>query len=216
MYLSKSREEICWPLNPNVHDRLSTSKCIIYGLGSLYTSLIPSLIVPGVGSLISSRKKVPKILVLNGYTDRETPDYSGLDFVLAITDALNYSCKAETFLTSSEQVIKNFPDQATESEIEFASSCRGSVAAFHFQPFEENPENMVASLDSTRTYSIQPHVPSDYISHILYLDQGGISMPIAELKRLGIQLLPVTECIQDESGPKYTVEALSKALKPFL
>ncbi|KAJ3285365.1 hypothetical protein HDU76_008150, partial [Blyttiomyces sp. JEL0837] len=36
-----------------------------------------------------------KILLLNGSQDRETEGYTALDFILAITDALNYSCLAE-------------------------------------------------------------------------------------------------------------------------
>jgi 2-phospho-L-lactate transferase/gluconeogenesis factor (CofD/UPF0052 family) len=43
----------------------------IYAMGSLYTSVIPSLIAQGVGETIRMSSK-PKILLLNGSPDRET------------------------------------------------------------------------------------------------------------------------------------------------
>lgn len=56
-------------------------------MGSLYTSIIPSLIVPGVGSRIQ-QSKVPKILVLNGCWDRESFGMDLADYVYAIILAI--------------------------------------------------------------------------------------------------------------------------------
>jgi 2-phospho-L-lactate transferase/gluconeogenesis factor (CofD/UPF0052 family) len=55
-------------------------------MGSLYTSIVPCLLLEGVGEAITSCE-CPKILVLNGYLDRETPHYTARDFVEAIRDA---------------------------------------------------------------------------------------------------------------------------------
>lgn len=62
--------------------------CIVYSMGSLFTSICPSLILPGIGECIASRS-LPKVLLLNGSHDRETSGLSASGFVSAITDALN-------------------------------------------------------------------------------------------------------------------------------
>jgi hypothetical protein len=95
-YSDLEGNEVLPRLNPLLPFHFDEKRTILYGVGSLYTSLIPSLIVEGVGSAIASvatpqlRDRV-KILMLNGTLDRETPDYTAMDFILAITDALNYS-----------------------------------------------------------------------------------------------------------------------------
>jgi hypothetical protein len=61
---------------------------VIYGQGSLYTSIVPCLILPGVGEAVS-QVSGRKILILNGSYDRETHDMTATDFVHAITNALN-------------------------------------------------------------------------------------------------------------------------------
>lgn len=77
--------------NPRVLSSLTSSSAIIYSIGSLYTSLIPSLILKGVGAALSSPYIRSKILILNGTVDRETgpswAPFSALDFVQAIADA---------------------------------------------------------------------------------------------------------------------------------
>jgi len=74
---------------------LARCNAIIYGMGSLYTSICPSLILEGVGEVIAGRD-VPKVLLLNGRHDRETSRRQGhdgpmraSDVAMAIVDALN-------------------------------------------------------------------------------------------------------------------------------
>ncbi|XP_076904540.1 uncharacterized protein YNL011C-like [Bidens hawaiensis] len=75
-------------VNPSVLERLKNVDCIIYGMGSLFTSICPSLVLLGVGEIIASRS-CAKILMLNGTYDRETSGFLASCFVTAITDALN-------------------------------------------------------------------------------------------------------------------------------
>lgn len=65
------QHEISLEPNPVILDAISNANCIVYGCGSLYTSVLPSLILEGVGEAISSRD-VPKVLCLNGWHDAET------------------------------------------------------------------------------------------------------------------------------------------------
>ncbi|KAL4627058.1 uncharacterized protein YNL011C isoform X2 [Castanea sativa] len=74
--------------NPAVLDQLSNVDCIVYAMGSLVTSICPSLVLLGIGEIISSRS-CRKVLLLNSTHDRETSGFSASCFVTAITDALN-------------------------------------------------------------------------------------------------------------------------------
>lgn len=50
---------------------LRDADAIVYGMGSLYTSITPSLVLRGVGEAVAARE-CPKVLLLNGCHDRET------------------------------------------------------------------------------------------------------------------------------------------------
>ncbi|CAM1505183.1 Fc.00g108200.m01.CDS01 [Cosmosporella sp. VM-42] len=90
-YINPYGQEIRIPANPRVLDALHTSHSIVYSIGSLFTSLIPSLVLRGVGEALASPLIRNKILILNGTTDRETGPshnpFAGLDFVASIANA---------------------------------------------------------------------------------------------------------------------------------
>ncbi|CAH9055373.1 unnamed protein product [Cuscuta europaea] len=85
---SNLSHEVFPDVNPTVLEQLKNADCIIFAMGSLFTSICPSLVLLGVGEIISSRS-CPKVLMLNGTHDRETSDFNASCFVTAITDALN-------------------------------------------------------------------------------------------------------------------------------
>ncbi|XVF87350.1 hypothetical protein PTKIN_Ptkin18bG0113100 [Pterospermum kingtungense] len=97
-----SLHEVFPTANAAVLDQLSNVDCIVYAMGSLFTSLCPSLVLLGIGEIISSRS-CPKVLLLNGTHDRETSSFSASSFVTAITDALNRT------YGDSHNCLKNFP-----------------------------------------------------------------------------------------------------------
>lgn len=74
--------------NPKVLDAIDVAEALVYSIGSLYTSIVPSLILQGVGAAIA-RSGGPrfKILILNGSLDRETGGFCASDFVAAIARA---------------------------------------------------------------------------------------------------------------------------------
>ncbi|KAL7142617.1 hypothetical protein ABFS83_08G135500 [Erythranthe nasuta] len=80
--------EVFPSVNPAVLEQLKSVDCIIFAMGSLFTSICPSLVLLGIGDIISSRS-CPKVLLLNGTCDRETSGFTASCFVTAITDALN-------------------------------------------------------------------------------------------------------------------------------
>jgi 2-phospho-L-lactate transferase/gluconeogenesis factor (CofD/UPF0052 family) len=79
------------PANPRVLDALNNSSTVIYSIGSLFTSIIPSIILRGIGNAIASPSVRNKILLLNSSIDRETgpsaTPFTALDFVAAIGNA---------------------------------------------------------------------------------------------------------------------------------
>uniref|UniRef100_A0A7N0RGM6 Uncharacterized protein n=1 Tax=Kalanchoe fedtschenkoi TaxID=63787 RepID=A0A7N0RGM6_KALFE len=85
---SNSLHEVFPSPHPTVLERLKEVDCIVYAMGSLFTSICPSLVLKGVGEAIASRS-CPKVLLLNSSHDRETAGFTAISFVAAITDALN-------------------------------------------------------------------------------------------------------------------------------
>ncbi|KAI9711728.1 MAG: hypothetical protein M1820_001872 [Bogoriella megaspora] len=91
-YINPYGQEIRPPASSRVLDALREAKCVIYSIGSLYTSIAPSLIPRGVGEALSSPAIRTKILILNGNIDRETGPpgpkaMTAMDFVAAVAKA---------------------------------------------------------------------------------------------------------------------------------
>jgi len=87
-YLNDDHQEYKPQVNPHVVSVLKKADIIIYAMGSFWTSLMPSLILGGVGDVIAS-KQIPKLFILNGYPDRETYDMQAVDFVYSVFNALS-------------------------------------------------------------------------------------------------------------------------------
>ncbi|KAI1440358.1 UPF0052-domain-containing protein [Annulohypoxylon stygium] len=90
-YINPYGHEI-WPLaNPKVLEAICRAGAVIYSIGSLYTSIVPSLVLRGVGEALANSGVRYKVLILNSTVDRETgPASSPLtatDFVKAIARA---------------------------------------------------------------------------------------------------------------------------------
>ncbi|KAH7329432.1 hypothetical protein B0I35DRAFT_45023 [Stachybotrys elegans] len=90
-YINPYGQEIRIPANPRVIDAIRSCRTVIYSIGSLFTSLIPNLVLKGVGEAIADPSVRNKILILNGTLDRETgpssEPFSALDFIAAIANA---------------------------------------------------------------------------------------------------------------------------------
>lgn len=101
-YINPYGHEI-WPVaNQKVLGALEGSGTVVYSIGSLYTSIVPSVIVRGVGAAIAGdreggrmMKEKKKVLILNSRNDRETGPaawpMTAADFVRAIAKAAKES-----------------------------------------------------------------------------------------------------------------------------
>jgi hypothetical protein len=94
-YINPYGQEIRPAPNPAVVSSLEDASSIIYSIGSLYTSIIPCLVLRDVGETIAASSMRFKILILNGSLDRETRSegmgFGAKDFVKAIADACDSS-----------------------------------------------------------------------------------------------------------------------------
>ncbi|ODV82099.1 UPF0052-domain-containing protein [Suhomyces tanzawaensis NRRL Y-17324] len=94
-YVSPYGQEICPTAHSKVVSTVSSADVIVYSIGSLMTSIVPIVILKGIGKAIANdiNKGVPKkkILLLNGCQDRETFGMSAVDFVRVIVELAVYS-----------------------------------------------------------------------------------------------------------------------------
>ncbi|KAI1326266.1 UPF0052-domain-containing protein [Xylariaceae sp. FL0255] len=87
-YINPYGHEIRPPANPKVVSAIERASAVVYSIGSLYTSIVPSLVLRGVGRAIATTGAVRhKILILNASSDRETGSMTATDFVRAIARA---------------------------------------------------------------------------------------------------------------------------------
>ncbi len=82
----------CWPQNPpalpSVLAAIKEADFIILGPGSLYTSVIPNLLVPQIVEAIARRTDIPRIYVCNIMSQPgETTGYRVSDHIKSITNA---------------------------------------------------------------------------------------------------------------------------------
>lgn len=74
--------------NARVVESIKVADAIVFAPGSLYTSIWPLLIPSEVGLALRACKKM-KVVLLNGELDRETPNYSAVDFLLSMCSAIS-------------------------------------------------------------------------------------------------------------------------------
>ncbi|CZT52074.1 related to UPF0052 domain protein [Rhynchosporium secalis] len=110
-YINPYGQEIRPAPNPKVVSSMEEASAVVYSIGSLYTSIIPCLVLRDVGRAIAGvfgGGGRCKILILNGSLDRETRaegmEFTAMDFVAAIADACFSSSSSTSTPTPSTQV----------------------------------------------------------------------------------------------------------------
>lgn len=92
-YVNSFGQEILPPANPRAVQALQQAQSIIYSIGSLYTSIVPNLVLRGIGDAMRKSHATFKVLILNGCLDREVgPEdpsrkFTAVDFINAIVKA---------------------------------------------------------------------------------------------------------------------------------
>ncbi|CAI7661688.1 unnamed protein product [Penicillium crustosum] len=177
-YINPYGQEIRPPANPRVLEAINDSQAIIYSIGSLYTSIIPAIVLRGVGKSIVSSPARHKILILNGSLDRETgppsAPFTASDFVEAIVSA--------------------------------GEESRGRGPIVHAQHQSQSQKPATTSVqENVRNYRAPPY--TNYVTHILHLDGPGTPHVDRErLAHMGIETLRLYgRKIMSKDGDKETV-----------
>ena len=90
MYVNASRSDVYPTPNPAYTLALQRSRTLVYSCGSLWTSIMPCLVLHGIGAAIARSPSLEhKVLLLNSTHDRETHGMTATDFVHAICRAIN-------------------------------------------------------------------------------------------------------------------------------
>lgn len=198
-YINPYGQEIRPPANPRVLEALQDAQAIIYSIGSLYTSIIPAVILRGVGKHICSSPARHKILILNGSLDRETGP------------------PAEPFIAS------DFVEAITRAGEE--SRGRGSFDSPHPR-HHRGPSSSSATPSSPDTIRQHRSLPyHSYVTHILHLDGPGTphvdrerlaEMGIETLRLYGRKILSKEGDRETVVGMQYDPTALIQALEVVL
>jgi 2-phospho-L-lactate transferase/gluconeogenesis factor (CofD/UPF0052 family) len=211
-YINPYGQEIRPPANPRVLEALRDSQAIIYSIGSLYTSIIPSLILRGVGKAISTSPARYKILILNGSLDRETgppsQPFTATDFVEAIVRAGEES-RGRGLLGGRRRYTDTVATTLANSVITTTNNISSTAAS---TPAIVEPLSSVRSLPYT-----------SYVTHILHLEGPGTPKVDRErLAAMGIETLRLygrkimSEDGQTVLGTRYDPTALVQALEVVL
>ena len=193
-YISPYGHETRPTPNPNVLAALNNSEAIIYSIGSLYTSIIPNLILKGIGEAIARRPKAKKILILNGSLDRETGGYTAMNFVSAIAQACEES--------------QDPPHEHDGQPSAAATSCLQPTASSYTS----------SNLHARHSHKYL-HPPSMYVTHLIHLEgEGTPAVDKSLLNTMGIECI----CLygrknpDGEAGMRYDGTALAQALGAIL
>lgn len=109
-YINPYGHEIAPVANPKVVEALAATRTVVYSIGSLYTSIIPSLVLRRVGQALGGAQIRHRILILNSRIDRETGPRSdpmtARDFIAAIARACVESRSPE--LVGCDEVLARY------------------------------------------------------------------------------------------------------------
>ncbi|KAF7721944.1 hypothetical protein EC973_003905 [Apophysomyces ossiformis] len=233
-YINTFGQEIYPVPNPKVISHLSSKETLIYSIGSLYTSIVPCLILRNVGNTIAQSSSLKyKILMLNGSNDRETTDYTAMDFIQTITAALNESQKIDArraFYQScdSEPSSYAFPSYSQTTPFRrspLSSHCGSSVYSFDSVTTAPSitSSTAVGSMPASPSHQyppfpdhlFSPSPPTSFITHMIYLHNSTIPVDTEAITRLGIQCVciqgsttPCGEAVYDEAILTRTIERI--------
>ncbi|KAI0193874.1 hypothetical protein F4808DRAFT_441712 [Astrocystis sublimbata] len=203
-YINPYGHEIYPVANPKVVAGIAAARTVIYSIGSLYTSLVPSLILRGVGAAVRGANVRQKILILNSSLDRETGPsgdraLTAVDFVRAIARAC------------AEGEGEGVPHEGDKDNGNSRDANLGPDDISNIPPLGEIP--------TITTYpTLQPsrdgYAVRDYVTHLLYLeDEGAPRVDRAELAALGVDCVRVYGRRHADGMLQYDEAGLAGALE---
>ncbi|KAI0467636.1 UPF0052 domain protein [Xylaria cf. heliscus] len=214
-YINPYGHEIYPVANPKVLSSIAAARTVVYSIGSLYTSLVPSLILRGVGAAIRAAHVRQKILILNSSLDRETgPSGSraltAADFVRAIARACAESEGRSHNRSSDAQAHVEHDNHHQHPTPNPDSTLLELLPAAEQQQQGHTPPGLqVSSHDGPGVSSVR-----DYVTHLLYLEgEGAPRVDKAELAALGVDCVRVYGRRHVDGVLRYDEAGLAGALE---
>ncbi|EXJ55906.1 hypothetical protein A1O7_08837 [Cladophialophora yegresii CBS 114405] len=211
-YINPYGQEMLPPANPRVLSAIKESQAIIYSIGSLYTSIVPSIVLKGVGDALRSTPARHKILILNGSLDRETGPssnpFSAFDFVEAIARAGEHSSgrpwRPKLHASRSEETLRSSapptPAATRHGGFLFPAAATNGVAS--------HMPNHDPSRDA---------VYRKYVTHVIHLSgEGTPQVDRSHLASLGIDCLKLYGRKSSKGVMLYDSQALIGAIEAIL
>ncbi|KAL8923649.1 MAG: hypothetical protein Q9172_003041 [Xanthocarpia lactea] len=191
-YINPYGQEMHPSPNPKAIAAIQTSDTIIYSIGSLYTSLAPSLILRGVGTAIANGPRF-KVLILNGSLDRETGGFEAIDFVKAV-------------VLCCEQSTRTQEAAAAAAGTTTTSSSSSGVITESANP---HPDHLQQSQIQRRA--------RQFITHLIYIDHPTAPRVDRELLcAWGIESVRLYGRKGEDGKMRYDEKALTQALGAIL
>ncbi|MDB4894565.1 MAG: hypothetical protein JWN15_827 [Firmicutes bacterium] len=131
---------------PDAIEAIEQAEVIVLGPGSLYTSIIPNLLVPGIADAIR-RSKALKVYVCNIMTEvGETDDYAVSHHIKALIDHAGYgiinTCLVNTHPISDAMRKKYLEKQSAPVHVDVKESQRLGVDLVQGDLLDDNKDNV--------------------------------------------------------------------------
>lgn len=202
-YINPYGQEIRPAPNPKVLSSIGEASAVVYSIGSLYTSLIPCLILRDVGKVLAGSSSpglaTPgngggvkyKILILNGSLDRETRAAGGVEFT------------AKDFIAA------------------IADACVSSRSSLTLSSSSSNTNPTTSSSTSNSPIKAKEEEYKSYVTHVIHLQgEGTPRVEKEELSKLGIECVRIygrKKVVDDgDGGMLYDGTALGQALEAII
>jgi len=213
-YMNEFGQEIYPIANPKLFDGINTKTTLVYSIGSLYTSIIPCLILRGVGAAISQSSSLRhKIFILNGSNDRETEGYTAIDFIRAIANALNESQLIDARRKFYDCLSMERPPSPTSTDPPM--SRQNSIdTPTYYSPL--SLPNTPPGYPPFPNHLFSASPPSRYMTHMIYLSNSDIEVDVSSIEDMGIRCIKVQGNSLADGNPCYDTDVLNVAMKEIL
>jgi hypothetical protein len=178
-----------------------------------------------VGNAISQSQSLKyKILLLNGTNDRETSDYSALDFINAIKAALIESQRID-----ARRAFYQSCDVQPSLELDMEAADDGSISSINTPPssygMNYRMTNMaIGSVPGSPSHryppfpdhSFYPSPVSSFITHMIYLDNSAIKVDVDAIERLGIKCVRMAGSYSSSGEPIYNEAVFNETIESIV
>ena len=183
-YINPYGQEMMPPANARALSAIKNAQAVIFSIGSLYTSILPSIVLRGLGEALRRTPARHKILILNGSLDREVgpscSPFSASDFVEAIARGCEQSREAPWDPSTVTSV-------ATPATVEPLNGINADEIRHALKAPLLDPQRAAASRDPSPS---RVSVFRQYVTHVVYITgEGTPQVDKDQLRAMGIDSL---------------------------